>query len=148
MLEHLKSHKICIPDIDILILGDVRHADRHHPMGRIFLEHYHQSSGKRPRVLGFLKRTDTDNLSLLDIETTTNSLILGLPDAARFHLQSLVVKPEEIVTFYEPSAYKRETSLCNVLRGIDSNGKVLKRLFAGATSALVLFLFRTIQLRC
>ncbi len=104
-------------------------------MGQIFLEHYHQSSGKRPRVLGFLKRADIDNLNLLDIESTTNSLILGLSGATRFHLQSLVIKPEEIVTFYEPSAYKRETSLCSVLRGIDSNVKVLKKLFASSASA-------------
>ncbi|KAF8332689.1 uncharacterized protein EI90DRAFT_3145368 [Cantharellus anzutake] len=123
-------------DIDTLILEDVRHAQGNHPLSQIFLEYYHQLSGKRPRVLGFLVKADMDGLKLLDVESATNSLILGLSDGARSHLQSHVVKPEEIVTFYEPSTYKRETSLCSILRGIDTNRKLLKKLFAGASSAL------------
>ena len=106
-----------------------------HPLAQIMLEHYHAAdSSSRPRVLGLMDISVAQEVDLLSIESTVDASVSGLSPEIRNTLMSNASKPVEIVTFYESSGLKRETTLCGQLHGADPDGKVIKKQFAGAAA--------------
>lgn len=122
--------------INLLILDGADKAHHNHRYAHLMLDYYHTCpSGDRPRFVGLMDPATPITSDILFVESTCDATLVDLSSEKRAVLRSQIAQPEEIVTFYEPSIVKRDTTLCTQLKAIDPDSKVLKAQFA-ATSAM------------
>lgn len=99
------------------------------------LDFYHTTPpSDRPRVTGLMSHSSSITSNILFVESTCDASVYGLSDDARASLKGQIKQPEEIVTFYDPSAVRRDTTLCTQLRSLDPDSKVMKQQFAAASA--------------
>lgn len=120
--------------ISLLIIDGAEDARHGHSYAHLMLDFYHASpQSDRPKVTGLMQEFSLTP-EILFAESTCDASVFGLSDQARSSLRAQISQPEEIVTFYEPLAVKRDTTLCAQLKSIDPDSRVMKQQFAAATA--------------
>src|ERR1700733_3827721 len=119
----------------LLILDGADNAHHGHSYAHLMLDYYHPCpSTERPRFTGLMRESVSVTPDILFAESACDASIYGLSAETRSILKAQIAQPEEVVTFYEPSIVKRDTTLCTQLKAIDPDNKVLKQQFAAATA--------------
>lgn len=120
---------------NLFIIDEADLAHHGHPYAHLMLDFFHAiSPSDRPRVTGIMRNSASITPDMLFVESTCDASIYGLSADTRASLRSQITQPEEIVTFYEPSAVRRDTTLCSQLKSLDPDSKVMKQQFAAATA--------------
>jgi endoribonuclease Dicer len=119
----------------LLVLDGAHNAHHGHPYAHLMLDYYHSCPPtERPRFTGLMAASASITPDILFAENACDASIYGLSAETRSILKAQIAQPEEVVTFYEPSIVKRDTTLCAQLKAIDPDSKVLKQQFAAATA--------------
>lgn len=120
--------------LKLLILDGAEQAHHDSRYAHLMLDYYHTCvTTERPRFVGLLSPTTKISPDILFVETTCDALFVQLTPSQRASLRGQISQPEEIVTFYEPPTFKRDTTLCSQLRAMDPESKVLKSQFSATT---------------
>ncbi|KAF8322084.1 hypothetical protein DL93DRAFT_2051002 [Clavulina sp. PMI_390] len=120
----------------LIALDDAHQAHDGHPYVQLMLDHYHAGAeGDRPRVVGLMPNQSPEPPIIL-VESICDATLFGLANDQRAILRAQIIQPQEIITFYEPSAVKRDTTLCTQLKNMDPDGRVMKQQFAAAAATL------------
>lgn len=125
----LSKNVISMSSIKLLILDGAENAHHDHRYAHLMLDYYHTCVvTERPRFVGLVSPSTKITSEILFVEITC-AATFNLSPEKRASLRAQISQPEEIVTFYEPPTFKRDTTLCTQLKAIDPEYKVLKAQF-------------------